>query len=146
MVSRSWVNAFPIENEENWFVGNRKNKIMQLALENTENTDNEMNSKNKNENIVVSNTVKKSINDNNKNKITNNILNKLKGTDEIPFRVEADLSLKNRKIVSQYDYSCTLSSKDLVRISHTSDNNDEDIINHHKKDTNNNNIIKVPIY
>ena len=66
MVSRSWVNAFPIENEENWFVGNRKNKNLQLALENSENTDNENNSKNDNENIVVSNVnnmmVKKNVN------------------------------------------------------------------------------------
>ena len=92
--------------------------------------------------------IKKNINNNDKNKINNNILNKLKGKDEIPFRVEADLSLKNRKIVSQYDYSCTLSPKDLLRISHTSENNDqnekEEILNNSQKNTNNNRI-KTPI-
>lgn len=45
--------------------------------------------------------------------IDNNIIR----CDEVPYRVEADTNLKNRKIVTQYDYSCVLSENDFRRVS-----------------------------
>ena len=74
--------------------------------------------------IIDTNSNSNNNNDNNKKnkKIDNKLLDKLRGTDEIPFRVETDLTLKNRKIISQYDYYCALSSNDQKRILHTTAN------------------------
>ena len=44
--------------------------------------------------------------------IENNIIR----CDEVPYRVEADANLKNRKVVTQYDYSCIISENDFKRV------------------------------
>ena len=49
----------------------------------------------------------------NANLIENNIIR----CDEVPYRIEADSNLKNRKVVTQYDYSCVISENDFKRVS-----------------------------
>jgi hypothetical protein len=49
----------------------------------------------------------------NSNLIETNIIR----CDEVPYRVEADANLKNRKVVTQYDYSCVISENDFKRVS-----------------------------
>ena len=71
--------------------------------------------------------------------IENNIIR----CDEVPYRVEADINLKNRKTVTQYDYSCVLSENDLRRVSGNSlslENSDakKDVSNRNNNNSNNN--------
>ena len=59
-------------------------------------------------------------NDENQKQLTKNTIlieNNIIRCDEVPYRVEADTNLKNRKIVTQYDYSCVLSENDFRRVS-----------------------------
>ena len=72
--------------------------------------------------------------------IENNIIR----CDEVPYRVEADINLKNRKTVTQYDYSCVLSENDIRRVSGNSlvlENSEakKDVSNRSKGNNDNNN-------
>ena len=62
----------------------------------------------------------------------------------MPYRVEADINLKNRKTVTQYDYSCVLSENDIRRVSGNSlvlENSEakKDVSNRSKGNNDNNN-------
>jgi hypothetical protein len=80
-VQRSWVTAFPTENESSWFLENQKKKTLNIKSS---------------ENLMQNNIIR---------------------CDEVPLRLETDPNLKNRKIVTQIDYLCSMSSRDMKRIS-----------------------------
>jgi hypothetical protein len=79
-VQRSWVTAFPTENESSWFLENQKKKTLNIKSS---------------ENLMQNNIIR---------------------CDEVPLRLETDPNLKNRKVVTQIDYLCSISSRDMKRV------------------------------